>query len=170
MRYSLHLISTESMDSNSIEWKKEAKLQGPHINGAMVQHKGRMTMVGGTETTGQGSIATVEILDQNLQINDDGTINRWVFGQPYPFSVEQHAIISTTNLQTNFLFVFGRSCIFFDSNWFQVVQTLTTITLVMIHFCTMLKLFTRILIQLLATSGRNMESFSSHVADTILFI
>ena len=160
------------MNSNSIQWQKEARLQDPHVNGAMVQHKKRMIMIGGTEKTGPGSISTVEVLDQNLQINDDGTINRWVFGQPYPFSVEQHAIISTTNLQTNFLFVFGRSCIFFDSNWFQVVQTMTTIlvTLVMIHFYTMLKLFTRILIQLLATSGRNMESFSSHVADTILFI
>ena len=47
--------------------------------------------------------AAVELLEQNLQSNDDGTINRWVPGTWYPIAIEEHAIVS----RNSFLYVFG---------------------------------------------------------------
>ena len=47
--------------------------------------------------------AAVELLEQNLQSNEDGTINRWVPGTWYPIAVEEHAIVS----RNSFLYVFG---------------------------------------------------------------
>ena len=40
------------MEKNSMYWQREASLKTRHINGAMVQHKGRLTMVGGTGSYG----------------------------------------------------------------------------------------------------------------------
>merc|ERR1711892_1420866 len=90
--------STASMEKNSMYWQREASLKTRHINGAMVQHKGRLTMVGGTGSYGgQDSAldtAAVEFLDQNLQLNEDNTLNRWLYGKKYPFAVEEHEIVS----------------------------------------------------------------------------
>ena len=47
--------------------------------------------------------AAVELLEQNLQSNEDGTINRWVPGTWYPVAIEEHAIVS----RNSFLYVFG---------------------------------------------------------------
>jgi len=100
--------STASMEKNSMYWQREASLKTRHINGAMVQHKGRLTMVGGTGSYGgQDSAldtASVEFLDQNLQLNEDNTLNRWLYGKKYPFAVEEHEIVS---VRDGYLYVFG---------------------------------------------------------------
>merc|ERR1719410_115476 len=99
--------STASMDPRSMSWERVATLKHKHIKGAMVQHNGYLTIIGGTGSyAGADSAldtAAVELLEQNLQSNEDGTINRWVPGTWYPIAVEEHAIVS----RNSFLYVFG---------------------------------------------------------------
>ena len=44
-------------------------------------------------------------MDQNLQLNPDNTLNRWVYGRKYPFAVEEHEIVS---VRDGYLYVFGK--------------------------------------------------------------
>ena len=40
--------STASMDPRAMSWEREATLKHKHIKGAMVQHNGYLTIIGGT--------------------------------------------------------------------------------------------------------------------------
>merc|ERR1719197_1663565 len=56
---------------------------------------------------------TIEYLNQNGIINEDGSVGSWSFGQPYPLLVEEHSMISTKD----FLYVFGG--LSYDENYDQ---------------------------------------------------
>ena len=47
---------------------------------------------------------TIEYLNQNGIINEDGSVGSWSFGKEYPLLVEEHSMISTKD----FLYVFGK--------------------------------------------------------------
>ena len=96
------------MSTDSMNWEKEPKLRVRHIKGAMIQHKGRLTMIGGTgEKNGgnsQNGTPKVEWLNQNMVINEDGSSGEWRYGTDYPLSVESHAIATASEN----LYVFGQ--------------------------------------------------------------
>ena len=52
----------------------------------------------------QDSSNSVEWLNQNAQVNEDGTIGNWKYGEPYPLSIEQAAVIA---YEEEYIYVFG---------------------------------------------------------------
>ena len=95
-----YVFSTRYMSTDSMNWEREPKLAHRHIKGAMVHHKGRLVMIGGTGEKNGGDFSQngspeVEWLNQNLVINEDGSSGQWRNGKDYPLRVESHTISTT---------------------------------------------------------------------------
>ena len=105
-----------------MNWQKEPMLRTQHLHGSMIQHKGRLIIIGGNgdwqnqdglvffvnavaaTIFRQDSIDSVEFLNQNGILAPDNTFGEWTFGTRYPIYVEETSILSTGD----FLYVFGK--------------------------------------------------------------
>jgi len=91
--------STRYMSRGDMYWSREPNLNERHIKGAMVQHKGRLVILGGTGTDrnhdSPSDTNKLEWLDQSA--------GKWRFGQQYPLKTEGHSMVSAED----YLYVFG---------------------------------------------------------------